>query len=76
MRGHPTCLLLRRLPEASQSCRPRAARYGLVGFLDLGVEVAGLRAGAALARLLLGLVLGIALLLYMVVCGVHAVNVV
>ena len=72
-----THLLLRGLPEASQSGGPRTARYGLVGFLDLRVEVGGLRAGAgagaALAlRLLLGRILRVNFFLNVIVCVIHA----
>jgi hypothetical protein len=72
-----TYLLLCGLPKPSQLGGPRTARYGLVGFLDLRVEVGGLRAGAgagaALAlRLLFGRILRIYFLLNMVVCGIHA----
>jgi hypothetical protein len=65
-------LLLHGAKEAAQARRPRAAGYGLVGILDLGVEVVGrLLVRAVPACLLFRGVLRVALLLNMVICRVH-----
>lgn len=66
-------LLLHGSEEAPQACCPWAAGYGFVGILDLAVEVVRARLGAVFAGLLLrGWVFWVALLLDVVVCGVHS----
>lgn len=60
-------LLLDAAEEAAQPCSPGAACDGFVGFLELGVEVGGLRLGG----LLCGVFVGEGVFLNVVVRDVH-----